>query len=106
MKENQLELADIKLAEVAGWEAFKGISTSTTGTGDRIFIQGGLCFFVERKKPGKKLKANQEAFKRRMDKAGTPCYKTDDTTQNQMLSILVKEGQRLEDYENGTQERK
>ena len=68
--EGALETYDSKLALAAGWHKEKG---GTTGSGDSIYIKQGYCFYVERKKPGKKQQSNQAAF----EKMITTRFKTD-----------------------------
>lgn len=89
MKEGALELLDTQLAEIMGWIKFKG--SGVDGAADSIYVKKGRCFMVERKKPRKKQQPNQVRFQALITANGTDYYVVDDTDQEIMRTILIKQ---------------
>lgn len=58
-------------------KAFKFSSPGNNGVPDRIILLNGNCYFVELKKPGKKLRPLQRAVKKKFNKLGFHVYVID-----------------------------
>ncbi len=77
MLERKIEEQLREKVEKIGGKAFKFSSPGNNGVPDRIVLYKGQCYFVELKKPGKKLRPLQKAVCRRFKKLGFDVYVVD-----------------------------
>ena len=78
MRESKIETAVCNYAKSKGWLVYKFTSPSRRAVPDRIFLRGGVVFFIEFKATGKELRKQQEKIREKFLSHGISVYKVDD----------------------------
>ena len=85
MRESTIEKEVCEYAKAAGWLVRKFTSPNRRSVPDRIFLKGGLAFFIEFKAPGKKLTPLQAREHEILKAKDCVVYVCDDTQQGREI---------------------
>lgn len=75
--ESELERQVCDYAEATGWYCLKIMKASKRAVMDRVFIKGGVHLWVEMKRDGEDLRAQQELRAKEMRDHGAICLMWD-----------------------------
>lgn len=93
MLEREVEQHLITQVKKHGGLCLKFTSPGTRGVPDRIVIYDGEVFFTELKRPGGKLRKDQEKMKEVFNKQGIPVFVLSKKEQvNKFVKVFVKNG--------------
>lgn len=70
IRESKVEKEAVNYAKAMGWWVSKFTSPGKRGVPDRVFIKAGIVVFMEFKRPGEKLTAQQSLRRKEMRKHG------------------------------------